>query len=266
MPELPEVQTVVQSLQDLKNKKILDFKYYWKKVIYNFPINRTQDILRGNTINNISRKGKYIILKLDNQYLVGHLRMTGQLYISKALPVKKNHLRCVFLLDNNKFLIFEDMRKFGGFFIYNNLDILNAKIGIDPFQKIFTVKWLKINLFKKKRMMKHLLLDQKFICGLGNIYIDEILWKSQIHPKALSNKVQSIKNLHYNLLSILNESIKFHGTTIMNFKFDNMKTGNYKNNLKVYGRYNLPCYTCNSMIIKEKIAGRSTYYCKYCQN
>ena len=114
-------------------------------------------------------------------------------------------------------------------------------------------------------MIKHLLLNQKFICGLGNIYIDEILWKSKIHPKSISKNIRNIDTLYNNIISTLEESIKFHGTTIINFKFDNMRTGNYKNKLKVYGRKDLSCYGCNKKIIKQRIAGRGTYLCLYCQ-
>jgi len=219
LPELPEVETVVRSLKSLKNKKIVRIKYYSEKVAYNFQISKINKILKGRTFKSISRKGKYIIFNLKEKYLICHLRMTGYLYLSKTLPIKKNHIRCIFLLDDNQFLIFGDIRKFGGFYLYNNLNELNSKIGIDPFNIMFTESWLENNLSTKKRMIKHLLLDQKFICGLGNIYIDEILWKTQVSPKTLSHSITSSKNLYNSILSILNDSIKFHGTTIMNFKF-----------------------------------------------
>ena len=112
------------------------------------------------------------------------------------------------------------------------------------------------------------MLDQKFITGLGNIYIDEILWKSKIHPERLSDSLSNIeiKNLHSNIITILKKSIEFHGTTIINFKFDNMKTGNYKDKLNVYGRRGIGCKRCNvSLIITMKISGRTTHYCPKCQ-
>ena len=268
MPELPEVQTVVNSLQGIKNHTIRDFTYNWEKVIYNMPPSRAKHLLKKKKIINITRKGKYIIINLDNYFLVCHLRMTGYLYTKEHLPKNKKHLRCHFTLNKHKYLIYEDIRKFGGFYIYNNLNILNKRIGIDPFDVNFTSIWLSKGLKSRKRIIKNLFLDQSFICGLGNIYIDEILWYSNIKPTKISNKITSIKikNLHTNILKVLTTSIKFHGTTIMNFKFDNMKTGNYKNNLEVYGRDNMPCSKCNSLIIKKKVAGRSTHFCKKCQN
>jgi len=265
LPELPEVQTVVNSLLKLKNKEIINFSYSWDKVIYNVPVKKFKNIIKSQTVNNITRKGKYIIIHLKDSYLICHLRMTGYLYISKNLPQQKNHIRGYFTLNNKEYLIFQDVRKFGGFYYYSSISELDIKIGLDPFDKNFTKEWLNKNLKRKKRMMKHLLLDQKFICGLGNIYVDEILWKSKIHPKTNSQNIKDFNSLHFNIISTLKESIDFHGTTIINFKFDNMKTGNYKNKLMVYGRNNLPCNRCSKLIIKRRVAGRGTYICIYCQ-
>jgi len=191
--------------------------------------------------------------------------MTGYLYLSTNIPPNNKHIRCIFSLESNEYIIYEDIRKFGGFYIFYSLSDLDNKIGIDPFNKEFTPQWLTKNLSKKSGMIKHLLLNQKFICGLGNIYIDEILWKSKIHPKNTSQHIKNINLLYNNIISTLNDSIAFHGTTIINFKFDNMKTGNYKNQLKVYGRENLPCYICKNKISKERVAGRGTYMCIHCQ-
>ena len=268
MPELPEVQTVVNSLQKLKNNHITSFTFDWEKVIYNMPPLKAQNIIKNKKITSISRKGKYIIIEAENIFLLCHLRMTGYLYMSNSLPKNKKHMRCYFNLNSNQYLIFEDIRKFGGFYIYKNLNRINTKLGIDPFDKNFTKKWLLNMLKSKRRIIKNLLLDQSIICGLGNIYIDEILWYSHIKPTRLSHRISKNKIylLYQNTIDILNTSIKFHGTTILNFKFDNMKTGEYKNNLKVYGRANLPCLKCKTLIMKTKVAGRSTHYCKNCQD
>jgi formamidopyrimidine-DNA glycosylase len=268
LPELPEVQTVVNSLQEAVKNKIKSFSFSWERVIYNHSPSNLEKKINNNNINNISRIGKYILIYLDNYILACHLRMTGYLYISSEIPKNKKHVRCYFELSNGKYLIFKDIRKFGGFFLYNNLDILTNKLGLDPFDKLFTRDWLLQNCKNKKRKIKNLLLDQSFICGLGNIYVDEVLWHSKIRPNKISNNIPKLKilNMHYYIQNILEESIKYHGTTIINFKFDNMKTGNYKNNLKVYGRENLPCFSCDNIISKNKTAGRSTHFCKSCQN
>ena len=264
MPELPEVQTVVNSLSKLENKKIIFFESYYSKIIYNLNHSSfTKNILNKRVLD-VFRKGKYILIKLNKGYLVCHLRMTGQLFLSDNMPENKNYMRAFFKL-NKGFMIYNDIRKFGGFYYFNNINDFNLKVGVDPFDKEFTLNWLKKGLLSRSRSIKHLLLDQKFICGLGNIYIDEILWMSKIHPQRKSDKIKNTKVLYESILLILNNSINHHGTTIINFAFDNMKTGDFKNKLKVYGRGGLLCYKCENKIIKEKIASRSTHYCRYCQ-
>ena len=264
MPELPEVQTVVNSLAKLKNKRIKSFKSFHSKIIYNLDHSVFIENVINKKVHSVNRKGKYILIKLDAGYLVCHLRMTGQLFLSDKLPENRRHMRAYFNL-NKDFMIYNDIRKFGGFYYFNSIDQFNLKVGVDPYEKEFTFKWLRNGLKSRSRSIKHLLLDQKFICGLGNIYVDEILWLTKIHPEKKSNKIKMIKNLYENILIVLDNSIKHHGTTIINFTFDNMKTGKFKNELKVYRREGMQCFRCNNKIIRKKIASRSTHYCKKCQ-
>jgi len=267
VPELPEVQTVVDSLQPLKNKYISSFFSYDSKVIYNYNSTINYNKILSNTkISSIRRIGKFIIIKTGNIFLAFHLRMTGYLYSSTNYKENK-YTRCYFILNDKTHLCFEDVRKFGGFYFLKTLKLIDNKIGIDPLNKDFTSRWLKKNILKKKCKIKSLLFNQKFICGLGNIYIDEILWKSKIHPlkKTSSLSEINITNLHKYIISILKKSIQYHGTTIINFKFDNMKTGLYKNKLHVYGRETLKCSRCNHTIRKIRVCNRGTYICTNCQ-
>ncbi len=267
MPELPEVQTVVNNLSTdkLLNKKIVNCKILYKKVIYNSTPNQIYKDVLDNIIKEIFRIGKYIVIQTNNNFIVFHLRMTGYLYHDTILPINRKHLRAYFVLDNNSYLLFEDIRKFGGFYIYNNLNKL--KVGIDPLSKDFTVNHLKNIVLKRTRTIKSFFLNQKIVSGLGNIYIDEILWHSRIKPTRKSNslKYKEILALHKHIISILIKSIEFHGTTIINFKFDNMKTGKYKKYLKVYGRTGLNCFNCNKIILSIKVLGRTTHFCPKCQ-
>ena len=269
MPELPEVQTVVNSLHPkIINQKILSFDLLWNKTLYTDNLNTLKyEISKLPEIISINRHGKYIIIKLNNKFIVFHLRMTGYLYHSININAYSKYIRCFFTLSNNTYLIYEDIRKFGGFYYLDNINIIFDKTGIDPMNKKFTLNWISENIRKRKKMIKSLLLDQRFICGIGNIYADEILWLSKIHPKMPANDISANKlnKLYTSIKNILNTSIKFHGTTIINFKFDNMKTGTYKNQLTVYGRQNKPCKRCNNIIHRQKIAGRSTFFCKFCQ-
>jgi formamidopyrimidine-DNA glycosylase len=267
VPELPEVQTVVNHLLPIiKDKRIISFKLLWNNTLYSKNITFLSKTIKNKKIVNVFRIGKYIIIELDVNYIAFHLRMTGYLY--NCTNIKDNkYLRCYFKFSDSSYLAFQDIRKFGGFYYIENLDIIYKKIGLDPFDSKFNSSWLKKNLKIKKRKIKGLLLDQSFISGLGNIYIDEILWASKIHPNTLSNMLNSkdIDYLSKNTKSILKKSINHHGTTIINFTFDNMKTGSYKNELMVYGRNNEKCFRCNNIIIKIKVFGRGTYFCKICQ-
>ena len=268
MPELPEVQTVVNHLsQNLLNKKIIDFKILYNKVIYNGSQVDVKKITTNRLIKEIQRVGKYIVIVLNKNYIVFHLRMTGRLYYSDSLPLNGKYLRCYFILENNSYLLFEDIRKFGGFYLYKNLKKINSKIALDPLQIKFTIKYFKTILSNRKKQIKSFLLDQSLISGLGNIYIDEILWKSKIHPYRLSNSLQKheIINLYKNIKQILIKSIEFHGTTIINFTFDNMKTGNYKKYLQVYGRKDKLCFECKNTIKTIRASGRTTHICSKCQ-
>lgn len=267
MPELPEVQTVINSIKNkLINKKIVDYKIFYDKICYNYSSIQASEKILNQKIESISRLGKNIIFNLNDCYIVFHLRMTGYLYCSSS-KVESKYLRYQIKLSDGSYLNFEDIRKFGGFYYLKDLKKLKNKLGKDPFDNDFSYNWLENQLLQKNAKIKSLLLRQDLVCGLGNIYIDEILWKSKIKPQKISKKIHKnkIKSLHLNTINTLSESIKFHGTTIINFKFDNMKTGDYKNKLNVYGRENKKCKRCNNKIKKIKMSGRSTYYCKFCQ-
>jgi len=177
MPELPEVQTVINSIKnELINSKILKCDLFWKNIIYNYNNNDFVQHIENKVINDIYRKGKYIIFKLNTGFMICHLRMTGTLFIVKEKKNKK-HIQARFTIKSspNIYLSFKDIRKFGGFYYFKDIRNLYKKIGTDPFDKTFTETWLIKNIKNQKRMIKHLLLDQKFICGLGNIYVDESL-------------------------------------------------------------------------------------------
>ena len=178
----------------------------------------------------------------------------------------KKHIS-LYLQFNDKYLIYEDTRKFGRFYMYENMDILNNKLGIEPLSDIFSKNWLIENMKLKKRQIKSLLFDQSFICGLGNIYIDESLWRAKIHPLALSNKISKAKiiDLHSSIVKVLSDSIKLGGSTIRDYTYDFAYVGNYALNLKVFGKDGHKCPRCDNIITKIKVAQRGTHYCKKCQ-
>ena len=267
MPELPEVETVVQSIRDkLIGNEFENIEIRWPKVLFNFSKEDFLNTLINRKIQRVDRRAKFIIIGFDDDILAIHLRMTGKLYFQNNLSQKK-HISAIITMNNGGYFIFEDTRKFGRFYYYNSQDYLNNKLGIEPLSNEFNDIWLKNILHNKKRMIKALLLDQNIIAGLGNIYVDECLWKSNIHPQTVSNKIpfKNILILCKEIKSTLQSSINAHGTTVVNFTFLNGQSGKYSDQLNIFGKEGSPCPRCSHTIKKKKIAGRGTHFCPKCQ-
>lgn len=208
-----------------------------------------------------------MVMHLSSGYLLIHLRMTGKLVYNLENESDLKYVSAKFTFEDESELYFKDVRKFGRIYFCKNLDWLEDKLGIEPLSDQFTPKWLQTQLQTKKRMMKPLLLDQSFIAGLGNIYVDEALWLAGIHPLTLSYNVPKKKGniLCFAIKDILSNAINQKGTTFLNFSFGNNNTGNFKNELKIFGKENLPCPKCGNPIQKIKVAQRGTHFCKKCQ-
>ncbi len=268
MPELPEVQTVVTNLKpQIINQKILAINIFWPKAFCADPA-----LILGQTITDITRRGKYIIVKLTNGYLVVHLRMTGKLFaLSKAinrdqlLTNYKKHLQVAFELQNS-WLLFVDQRKFGRINFCEDLNWLEAKLGPEPLDQSFTLDVLT-KILKVNKQIKVLLLDQSKIAGLGNIYVDEVLWQAGVNPKTLSCNIGSkqINLIYVAIREILQKAIDMQGTTFLSYAFDGDKKGNFLTQLKVFNRAKQACLRCSNLIIKIKVAQRGTHVCEFCQ-
>ena len=267
MPELPEVETVVQSIRDkLVGNKFENIEIRWPKVLFNFSKEDFLKTLIKRKIKRVERRAKFIIIGFDYDILAIHLRMTGKLYFENKLSQKK-HISAIITMNNGGYFIFEDTRKFGRFYYYQSQDFLNNTLGIEPLSNEFDDRWLKNTLHNKKKMIKSLLLDQNIIAGLGNIYVDECLWKSNIHPQTVSNKIP-IKNtliLCKAIKTTLQSSINAQGTTVVDFTFLNGQSGKYSNQLNIFRKEGQPCPRCSEEIKKKKIAGRGTHFCPKCQ-
>ena len=267
MPELPEVETVTNSIKKhLIGKKFTSLVVNWKKTLHNFTPLDFSSKIKNLKIKNIYRRGKFIVIDLDKVILAVHLRMTGKLYVMPEIDPKQKHISA-YLSFSDKYLLFEDSRKFGRFYLYESIDSLDDRLGIEPFSKEFDQKWLASKLKSKSRQMKQLLLDQSFVVGLGNIYADEALYLSKIHPLSKSDEVSisKIKKLHSSIIKVLKESIKEGGTTIRDYTYDYSYVGNYALKLNVYGKQDTMCPKCKTLIIKIKVAQRGTHICPKCQ-
>lgn len=268
MPELPEVETVKKYLKKhIVNNKILDTIIYYDKLITNLTSEEFVNKLKEETINDVNRRGKWLIIEMKEYFLLSHLRMEGKYFIKDKDSPKEKHDLIRFKL-NDKDLIYNDVRKFGRMFLYNKTDdIYNLKplkdLGVEPLSKELNIKYLK-NKFKNKPI-KILLLDQSIISGIGNIYADEILFKAGINPlrKGDSLSDKEIKLLIESIKIIIKDAIDSNGSTIKSYSFGDHHQGSYQDKLKVYNKK--MCPKCNNSLTKIKLGGRGTTYCSRCQ-
>jgi formamidopyrimidine-DNA glycosylase len=275
MPELPEVQTVINTLNKsgLLYKQITDVKIYKTKLLKNATPAVFKKFLIGESINNIERKGKFLIFHLTHQKtLVVHLRMEGKLFYEEIKSViPSTHLRIEFFLQNKHVLRYYDSRIFGTFHIYKNQEHLKAtqltKLGLDPLQSGFSGSYLKERINESNQAIKTAILDQTNVAGIGNIYADEILFLSKINPtrKANTLSLPDFNNIAKYAKEVLLKSIKYGGTTIATYKSDANHTGQFQKMLLVHTKKGQPCVKCGTKIVKIKVNGRGTYYCPKCQ-
>ena len=285
MPELPEVEIVKKSLKkNVKDKKILDVIVTNRNL--RFKVDKDfEKILKNRKIQNVNRYAKNIILELNgNIYVIIHLGMTGtfhlirknilkntnlSFYQSKDLPIKHNHIVLIF----KKFrVIYNDPRRFGFFKLLKDKESFKLylkNIGYEPLDKNFTLKYLKKNILFRKKCIKSILLDQKIISGIGNIYANEILFHSGLNPrkKGLKLKDFELKYLYKYSKLVLKKAILKGGSSIRDFRNTEGAKGSFQDNFKVYDKdnHNCPNKKCNYKIKKINISNRSTFYCENCQ-
>ena len=287
MPELPEVEVVKRSLE----KKIQNLVI--KKVKINdgnlrYIVNKKKIFkLSGKKIQKIKRRSKFLIFKFNNKsIMLVHLGMTGKfIFVNKDKKFKtsfyydldqnkdKKHDRIIFFLQDKKKLIYNDVRKFGFFkFLEKDKYESNAhliNLGPEPLKKNFNLNYLKNYVYKRNRSIKNILMDQKCVSGLGNIYVNEILFFSGVKPsrKVKSLKDFELKNIVKNTKKILRNSIKLGGSSIKDFSSDDGKRGKFQQYFSVYGREGKNCSNadCNKVVFRTVISNRATFFCKKCQ-
>lgn len=289
MPELPEVETIRRDLEKLLVGKTIitvSGSAVGRKKTVRIGWGEFQTLLSGTGIDGIGRKGKLLVLNLDNRlYLLVHLKMTGQLvFLAKNkiipgghgfpevlednLPSKYTHV--IFHLDDGARLFFNDMRQFGYMDIVTGrqLDSVFERLGVDAISPEFTLKRFGALLHGRRTAIKTFLLNQKLIAGIGNIYADEICFEAKVQPDRSINTLNKrhIRALHTACREILTEAIECRGTTFSNFRDGEGRQGNYSCRLQVYGRETSSCLRCKKGCIERVIvAGRGTRYCPKCQ-
>lgn len=269
MPELPEVENTVRRIAlGATGKRICTITVRWKRCIYEPRLAEFKRILKNAVITAATRRGKYIVLHLKRRsapvglyYLFIHLRMAGSLYIQSGKLPGDKFSRVLFYLNNKQILCFRDIRKFGRLYLVRDFETVSDKLGFEPLDPAFSWRDLQAILCNKSGAIKPLLLNQKFIAGIGNIYADEALWRAKIHPsrKASSLIPSEIKRLYNSIRFVLLSAIESGGTD----NGDNIVVGNYQP--RAYGRDGHNCPRCKTKIEKIRIGQRGTHVCAKCQ-
>jgi formamidopyrimidine-DNA glycosylase len=273
VPELPEVETVVRDLRPFltgcriasiaSSRKAL--RKPWKK--------QWNATLRNLTINAVERRGKWIVCHLDGERrLVFHLGMSGQLKVVDAAAERESHTHLIFDFgDGSRQLRFRDIRRFGSATLYETTAALEtfftrAKLGPEPF--VLDAAYWREQLANTSRSLKAVLLDQRVVAGVGNIYADETLFQAKLHPQILGRVLDAAAadRLRRAITTVLTRAIECRGSSIRNYVGGDGLQGGYQQEFRVYGRTGEPCNRCGTAIERIRLAGRSTHYCPQCQN
>ena len=265
MPELPEVETVRRTLEPVLTGRTLK-----RVTIEDARLTRPYDPvhiaseLQGERVTAVDRRGKYLILRFaSGRALLVHLRMTGSFHVDE----EASHERAVATLDDRTRVSYRDVRRFGTWLLLEPDEVapyLDAKVGEEPFDALFTVAHLGERIAKRKAPIKSALLDQRTLAGLGNIYTDEALWWARIHPlrPAESLARHEVRHLHRAIRRALERGIKRQGADLGDGVY---RGGRMQREFKVYGREGEPCDRCGTPIVKTRLGGRGTWYCPTCQ-
>lgn len=272
MPELPEVETVRKSLiTQIKNKKI-------KKIVIPYTgiiVGDAQEFiarLEGETFLDVERKGKYLVFRFTNdKTVVSHLRMEGKYHVVPTDTPFDKHEHLAYQLTDGTDLRYADVRKFGRLQLVETgtEEVVTgiSKLGPEPNSAAFTQKYFFAGLNQRKKNIKNVLLDQSLVTGLGNIYVDEVLWLSKIHPLTPANQIDSAEAAE--LFAAINEeialAIKNHGTTVFTYLDASGHAGSMQNYLHAYSHGGEPCERCGTTMEKIKVSGRGTVFCPHCQ-
>jgi len=275
MPELPEVETIVRSLQGggdhtaLPGKVIEDVRVFWQKTVEVPPVDEFIQRLKGQRVVSVGRRGKFILISFDTDFLLIHLRMSGDLRLEEGNRQKENilpfqkHDRIVLDFNDERRLVFNDPRKFGRVWLVKDAGEVTHSLGPEPLDSSLSSHFFYELLQSHKRQIKPLLMDQTFLAGMGNIYTDEALHMAKIHPcipADIINRKQA-DDLLQSIRSVLQEGIRRNGASI-DWVY---RGGDFQNSFKVYQRTGFPCMTCGTTIQRIVVGQRGTHFCPHCQ-
>ena len=272
MPELPEVETVRRRLEPvLTGRRFERVEISDPRLVRPHEPDEVAAELQGERVASVERRGKYLILRFEtDRVLLIHLRMTGSLRHSAAGLADDPHRRALVRLDDGSDVAYRDVRRFGTWLLLEpgELDAyLAPRLGEEPLGAPFTAARLGQLLARRRAPVKAALLDQRTLAGMGNIYVDEALWRAKIHPlrPAESLEPNELRRLHRAVRTSLEHGLARQGSTLRDYKLPDGGSGSMQHEFKVYGRGGDPCDRCGTPIAKIRVAGRGTWFCPACQ-
>jgi formamidopyrimidine-DNA glycosylase len=272
MPELPEVETIARDLstQVLHRRIVAVEKLAWERMVEVPDVATFRALLAGRTIAQIDRRAKWLLLRLDDGWtLTLHLRMSGRISVRDATLAPDEHTHLVLALDDGRRIFFRDPRKFGRARLLDTagLAALDASFGPEPLGAHFTLAYFRGVLARRSTRIKPLLLDQRIIAGLGNIYVDESLWYARLHPLRPASSLSSaeVQHLYEGVRSRLQAAIGHKGSTLRDYRDGYGAMGANQNFFAVYGRKGEPCPHCGTAVVRIVVAQRGTHLCPACQ-
>ena len=271
MPELPEVETVRRGLEKLiLGKKISSIEVHYPKMIKT-DLEEFQKELPGQVIQSMGRRGKYLLFHLTDRILISHLRMEGKYFFYPDQIPERKHAHVFIRFEDGGTLVYEDVRKFGTMeliapelleFYFNS-----KKLGPEPTKKDFDLLTFEKALKKSKKPIKTHLLDQTLVVGLGNIYVDEVLWRAKVYPAKSSQTItkKEARAIHEQTISVLEQAVDMGGSTIRSYTNAFGENGTMQELHQVYDKAGLACSRCGTIIEKIQLGGRGTHFCPRCQ-
>lgn len=273
MPELPEVETVSRTLRQLVAGKTIERVEVRLPRIVQHPkdIEQFAFLLQGQTIRDVVRRGKFLRFLLNDYVLVSHLRMEGRYGLYHTDDPDELHTHVIFEFTDGTELRYKDVRQFGTMHVFPAGEDLKqaplAKLGLEPLDEAFTFDAFRDCLQGKTSKIKPLLLNQEYIVGIGNIYVDESLFLAGIHPERTADTLtkQELKRLHEAIVATLKAAVEAGGSSVKSYVNGQGEIGLFQHQLRIYGREGEPCANCGRAIEKSVVGGRGTHTCPYCQ-
>jgi len=269
MPELPEVETIVRGLRGhLVGRTIVGVRVGWENMVARPTAGEFKRRIVEQRILTVKRRGKYLICPLSGgESLIVHLRMTGRLLIRNCGDELDRHDHLIFELDNGRELRFNDVRKLGRVYLVDDEEEIVGRLGPEPLDDGFTSSDFAALLSGRRGKIKPLLLNQRFMAGIGNIYADEALFIARIHPQRRADTLtaEESERLYGAIRQVLWQGIENRGTTFGTYRDAEGRKGRNQEYLRVFRRRGQPCPYCGSSIERMMVGGRGTYFCPHCQ-